>query len=199
MKIQCLAVTHEDNNINDKEMYTFGGKVAGICYMQEDYFENKYDNDELAEKRAKFVANTGHHSVFDHSYITLKFSGIPKILAMLLNSTEYYTTSEKSARYTVMQPQSELETTMYEKWTAKFEELIIKKYPKMDDKLISKLAIENARYMLSVYTPTTMAWTVSFRQLAYVVRWLDRFARMTSDTRLKTSVEELSKLIKEKT
>ncbi len=199
MKIECLAVTQEDNKINDKEMYIFGGKVAGICYMQEDYFENKFENNELAEKRAKFVSSSGHHSVFDHSFITLKISSIPKILAMLLNSTEYYTTSEKSARYTFMKPKSQLECVMYEKWTVKFKDLIIKQYPTMDNKLIEKLAIENARYMLSVYTPTTMAWTVSFRQLAYIVKWLDKLSISTSDTRLKESAIELSNLIKDKT
>ncbi len=197
MKIECLAVTHEDNKINDNEMYTFGGKVAGICYMQEDYFENKFGNDELAEKRANFVANTGHHSVFDHSFITLRLSGVPKIVAMLLNSTEYYTTSEKSARYTIMQPESELEGSLYEKWTVKFKELIVRQYPQMEEKLVEKLAIENARYMLSVYTPTTMAWTVSFRQLAYVVKWLDTFESSSQPQRLKDSVKELSTLIKE--
>ncbi len=199
MKIECLAVTHEDNNINDKEMYIFGGKVAGICYMQEDYFENKFGNDEQAEKRAKFVANTGHHSVFDHSFVTLRLSGVPKIVAMLLNSTEYYTTSEKSARYTFMQPESQLESTLYEKWTLRFKELIVKQYPQIDEKSVEKLAIENARYMLSVYTPTTMAWTVSFRQLAYTVKWLEHFALGNSPQKIKDSVKELSKLIKELT
>lgn len=197
MKIECLAVTHEDSVINDDELYIFGGKVAGICYMKEDYFETKFSNNTTAKKRAGFVANSGHHSVFEHGFITLKLSGIPKILAMLLNSTEYYTTSEKSARYTFMKPETEIENSMYTKWTEKFGELIFMKYPNIDNKLVEKLAIENARYMLSVYTPTTMAWTVSFRQLAYIIRWVDLLVDNTEDEKLKQASLEFSKLIKD--
>lgn len=196
MKIECLAVTHEDNVINDNELYNFGGKVAGICYMKDDYFETKFDNDETAKKRAGFVAKSGHHSVFEHGFVTLKLSGIPKILAMLLNSTEYYTTSEKSARYTFMKPETELENDLYVKWTEKFKELILKQYPDMDTKLVEKLSIENARYMLSVYTPTTMAWTVSYRQLAYIIKWIDLLVDETDDDILKKSALEFSELVK---
>ena len=44
------------------------------------------------------------------------FKNLPKIIAMLLNSLGMYATSEKSARYTIMKPETELEETLYNKW-----------------------------------------------------------------------------------
>lgn len=40
-----------------------------------------------------------------------------------------------------------------------------------------KLAQENARYMISVFTPTTMIYSVSFRQVALIIDYLDRLIK----------------------
>lgn len=48
----------------------------------------------------------------------------------------------------------------------------IKKY---DDLQSFKLAQENARYMLSVFTPTVLQYSMSYRQTALVVDYLDKF------------------------
>lgn len=146
-----------------------GGREAGICYMAEDYFSNKINDNKSALSRANTIISTGHHSPFDHYSIGLEISNIPKILAMILNSVEMYTTSEKSARYTVMKPETELELNIYNKWSAIFNKLIAEKYPNIDEKTRSKLSLENARYMISVFTPTSMGYTISFRQMSYMV------------------------------
>ena len=57
------------------------------------------------------------------------FEEIPKILAMILNNEKIYNTSEKSARYTHMEP-SEDEKALYEKWIEIYKTEISKKYPK---------------------------------------------------------------------
>lgn len=154
------------------DMLALGGREAGICYMAENYFSDKINNTEMALKRSNTILGTGHHSPFDHAYIGLEISGIPKILAMLLNSTEFYTTSEKSARYTVMKPTTEAEVEIYDKWRDIFREKIAELNLDMTDKEIDKLALENARYMLSVFTPTSMGFTTSFRQFSYMYYWL---------------------------
>ena len=157
------------------DMITLAGREAGICYMAEDYFSGKINNSSAAIKRAHTILGTGHHSPFDHASIGVEISGIPKILAMLLNSTEFYTTSEKSARYTVMKPNNPRELEIYNKWRDIFQDLIMHNYPDMDTKQCEKLALENARYMLSVFTPTSMGFTTTFRQFSYLYYWLGDF------------------------
>lgn len=176
LDLKVIARTFEtDTKISDEDLFVFGGKMAGICYMPEDYFDSKIQNEDSATKKANLTSASGHHSVFDHAAITFQISGLPKIMAMLLNSTEQYTTSEKSARYTVMKPETQLEIDTYNKWRDKFEKVIQDKYGSdIDDKTRSKLALENARYMISVFTPTHMAWTTTYRQVAYTIEWLDK-------------------------
>ena len=84
-----------------KDSMVFSGKAAGICYMPDDYLSNGIQNDETALKRALGNAKSGHYSVFEHSHISFLIE-TTKAMAMVLNSTKLYTTSEKSARYTKM-------------------------------------------------------------------------------------------------
>ena len=75
---------------------------------------------------------------------------------MILNNEKVYNTSEKSARYTKMQPSKE-EKELYEKWIEIYKEICISaKISKNRRKKGSeKLAQENARYLISVFTPAT--------------------------------------------
>lgn len=179
--LKVIARTFEvDSKLSDEDLFTFGGKMAGVCYMPEDYFDSKIQDEAKANNRANNNVASGHHSVFDHANITFQISGLPKIMAMLLNSTEQYTTSEKSARYTVMQPETELELDIYNKWKDILKVQIATKYSdRFDDKTITKLAQENARYLISVFTPTHMTWTTSYRQVAYVIGWLGKLYENT--------------------
>lgn len=161
----------------EKQAFLLAGREAGICYMKDDYFDTKINDDESALRRADMIIKSGHHSPFDHYTIGLEITGIPKIMAMILNSTEYYVTSEKSARYTMMKPLTQVEADTYAKWTHIFMKLIRLEAEEagipVDEKQIEKFAIENARYMLSVFTPTSMGFTTTFRQLCYLTDWLE--------------------------
>ena len=154
-----------------------GGALAGICYMPQNF--DKLSQEELIKTiaRANSTMKSGHHSVFEHYYITMYLENIPKLFAMLLNNEKVYTTSEKSARYTKMELEGE-EKELYDKWLNKMEAIIKNKYGQnkyFDEKRIHKIAMENARYFSSVMTPTSMAHTVSFRQLNYLCGWLQEF------------------------
>lgn len=179
LDLKVIARTFEtDTHLDDEDLYVFGGKMAGVCYMPENYFDEKIQNEEAAIRKANITSGSGHHSVFEHGSYTFQISGLPKIMAMILNSTEQYTTSEKSARYTVMKPETELELQVYEKWRDIFETVIADKYgDNIDEKTRKKLALENARYLISVFTPTHMTWTVNYRQVAYVIGWLKQLAK----------------------
>jgi thiaminase len=107
----------------------------------------------------------------------LTLEGIPKILAMILNNEKVYNTSEKSARYTKMNPSKE-EKELYEKWINIYKEKISVEYPKIDEKRVEKLAQENARYLISIFTPATiMGYTVNFCQLNYIVHWFEDYIK----------------------
>jgi hypothetical protein len=71
-----------------------------------------------------------------------------------------------------MQPQTEREGQLYTKWHKIFTEQIAAVYPDMfTDKEIDKLANENARYMISVFCPTSMVYSLPFRNIFYVCDW----------------------------
>lgn len=178
MEIKVIHYTRDALNtenaeeINVEHMLTLGGREAGICYAADSYFSKNIHNSEAAQKRANTIIGTGHHSPFDHATIGLEITGIPKIVAMILNSTEFYTTSEKSARYTIMKPDTEKEEILYNKWREIFNKMISNLNIDATEKEIDKLAIENARYMLSVFTLTSMGFTTTFRQFSYLSQWL---------------------------
>lgn len=200
-----------------RDLQILSGKAAGVCYMPDDYFEDGIQNEEKALKRVENTSKSGHHSVYEHGHITMIIK-TDKMMAMILNSVGVYATSEKSARYTKMKPSTELELNAYTKWRDKIQQLILAKYPDIDDDMLSarlckkmgieksmavinggcshikddeflenelnelkksdtlpsyKLAQENARYMISVFTPTTLEYTVSYRQLILISDYME--------------------------
>ena len=116
MKIKVIGSTKIGYKMPKEEAINFSGKSAGICYMP-DSLETLFSEPiEKTEKRAKGTLASGHHSVFGHVTYNLSLEGIPKILAMILNNEKIYNTSEKSARYTKMEP-SDKEKALYSIFT----------------------------------------------------------------------------------
>ena len=193
MKISILGSTKPGNKLSKEEAMNFAGKSAGICYMPNDIDTLFSEPQEKTERRANMTLSSGHHSVFDHTTYNLALEGIPKILAMILNNEGMYTTSEKSARYTKMTP-SEEEAALYEKWIDIYQQEISKKYPEIDEKRVKKLAQENARYLISVFTPaTTMEYSVSFRQLNYITHWFEDYIKNEPNTSFSTKLKPILK------
>ena len=224
-EIKVIARTYEvaegetvDTLNNDLTLLS--GRAAGVCYMPDDYFDDGVYDKEKAMKRAASTSESGHHSIYDHGHITFVIK-TNKMMCMILNSLGVYATSEKSARYTKMKPETELEEQLYDKWRRKIQSLILSKYPFIDDDMLSKrlckrmgieqskavvngscdhikedeylenelnelkksetlpsykLAQENARYMISVFTPTTIEYTTSFRQAFLITDYLNKLA-----------------------
>lgn len=186
MDVKLIAFTKPENYKGDFNLdvaLNFCAKMAGICYMKDNFQKILNEPEILTDKRLERVLTSGHHSVFDHVKLTFEFSNIPKILAMILNNEKDYATSEKSARYTEFSNLSETETKLYNKWLNILMPIIHKKYPMLYDNTaknpmlkIKKLAQENARYFVSVFSPTTsMGYTVSLRQLNYLLYMMDSF------------------------
>lgn len=169
LKINLVAST---NNINTKEQaLKFARDCARVCYSEKEFSKI------LKEKSGKTlekILSDGHHSPFDHINFTLEFINLPKMGAIILNNERPNVTSEKSARYTRMKPNPE-QKKLYDKWISIFNNKISSKYPKLPTDKIEKLSQENARYLTSIFTPTHMLHTISFRQLNYLVHWFDNF------------------------
>lgn len=225
---RTFEVGNEDNlEKRNSDLKILSGKAAGVCYMPDDYMEEGIQNVEKALARAEQTAKSGHHSVYDHGHITMVIK-TNKMMAMILNSLGVYATSEKSARYTKMHPETELEMELYTKWQKKIQGFILNNYPDIDDSMLNtrfkklfvkkegtdtvaplirnrqfeqtdyeflkkynseldklkesdtlpsyKLAQENARYMISVFTPTVMEYTISFRQLFLTIDYLSELS-----------------------
>lgn len=182
MKIEIIASTKVGYSMSKEEALDFSGKSAGICYLPDTVETLFAESPEKTQRRVNGNIKSGHHSVFGHPTYNLCFEGIPKILAMILNNEKIYNTSEKSARYTHMTPSAQ-ENTLYEKWIHIFEDVISSKYPEFDSKRILKLAQENARYLISVFTPATvMEYTVNFGQLNYIINWAKDYINNADDS-----------------
>lgn len=175
MNFQIIASTKPYYKVEKQELDDFCGKVGGVCYMPKTFEELMNEDSTKTDQRIQSTMGSGHHSVFEHGYITLNLENVPKLFAMVLNNEHVYVTSEKSARYTKMTPTPK-EQELYNKWVEIFKKKIRERYPNnngfMDDRRVQKLAQENARYLISVKTPTTLEHTLSYRQLNYLCKWM---------------------------
>ena len=175
MKIKIIGSTKVGYELPKEEALNFSGKSAGICYLPDTLETLFSEPEEKTTRRYKMNLDSGHHSVFGHATYNLSLEGIPKIIAMILNNEKIYNTSEKSARYTIMEP-SEKEKALYEKWIEIYKKVISKEYPNIEEKRVQKLSQENARYLISVFTPATvMEYTVSFQQLNFIISWFEDY------------------------
>ena len=191
MNIKVIASTKVGYVLPKEEAIDFSGKSAGICYLPDTFDTLFAEPAEKTMKRANGNIKSGHHSVFGHPTYNLLLEGIPKILAMVLNNEKKYDTSEKSARYTHMEPSPE-EKTLYEEWIEIFKDEIKKAYPSFDDKRAVKLAQENARYLISVFTPATvMEYSVTFGQLNYIINWAKDFVNQAEDTAFNVKMKKV--------
>lgn len=168
----------EDNKFKKDEAISLGGKIAGICYSKSGFLSLLDEDEAKTQRRVNMTLNNGHHSVYDHLYISMNIVNIPRILAMVLNNEKEYTTSEKSFRYTSINEKmvSKEEFDLYNKWMDIFTKKISDRYSDVfDDKKIKKLAQENARYFISIFTPSEMIYTTSLRQINYIASWFNKY------------------------
>jgi len=182
MEVQIVGSTRGIETA--QEALKFSQIPARICYSEKDWSE--LEGEEFNKGLMKHMVSCGHHSVMEHIFFSFYINGLPKALAMVLNNERPYVTSEKSARYTVMDQMKPEQRRLYDKWMKIFREKIPSIYPKDENPTlyrkggdgkttVQKLAQENARYMTSVFTPTRMAHTLSLRQLNFLIHEFERF------------------------
>ena len=197
MKIKIIGSTKVGYQLPKEDALDFSGKAAGICYLPDTVDTLFGEPQERTQNRVNGNIKSGHHSVFGHPHYNFIFEGIPKILAMILNNEKVYDTSEKSARYTKMEP-SPQEKVLYEKWINIYKKRITEVYPNLAEKAAEKLAQENARYLISVFTPATiMEHSLGFGQLNYILNWAKDYINSAENTpfsvKVKASLKEFLK------
>lgn len=191
--------TNDANQINE-ESILLAGKAAGICYMPDDYLSVGVQNEEKCIARANNNKQSGHHSTYEHSQLTFIIQ-TSKIMCIILNSINTYATSEKSGRWTKMTGNSEIETEKYNKWVNNFKQIIAGYYKdSRKESEIEKLAMENARYMLDIFYPTTLEYSIRYKDLSYLIVHLEKLVKDFDRKTINRAVEKrnfIKRLIEE--
>ena len=191
-----------DGTFDKDEAIKLSGKIAGVCYDKEGFAHLENEPEDRTMRRVDMTLNNGHHSVYDHILINFNLQNLPKILAMVLNNEHQYTTSEKSARYTPVVRQvgsiiTDDEERLYNKWIDIFKIKIKSQYGNIyNDAKIQKLAQENARYLVTIFMPTQMIYSTSFRQINYIASWMQNYIENVDmnnafERKLSSSMQEL--------
>lgn len=200
VRIENNDYKKSDGTFDLDKAISFSGHIAGICYDEQGYDHVLNEDKEKTEKRAKMTMDNGHHSVYDHIYLTFYIKGLSKILAMVLNNEKEYTTSERSLRYTKLKGNlddsevlefeepflsmnnaresiiTDQEIYLYNKWLKIFQAKIEEKYSGVyNQRKLKTLSQENARALATVFMPTEMIYTTSLRQINYIASWMFKF------------------------
>lgn len=176
-------------------LYATGVKAA-VCFKRGDITPEDIRATETEERIIKRGINTilsDHTSPSEQPTVSLEITGIPKILCMVLNNEHLYAADERSLRYTEVKESmyiSKQEVELYNKWLAIFISLLNANYldfflkynkgvteeqtTKKAASAIKKIAQENARYMVSVFMPTTLTYTVPLAQINKICLYMKR-------------------------
>ncbi|MBE6154443.1 MAG: hypothetical protein E7163_02575 [Firmicutes bacterium] len=189
-------LTEDKKKYDVRKALLNAGVKAGVCFKPGEVTPEVVRETETEEQRLKRGLDTifsEHTSPSEQPQVSLEIVGIPKIMCMVLNNEQQYNADERSLRYTAVKPNdyiSEEETTLYNKWLEIFINLLNKEYldffkrfnqgdteektNKKTQSAIKKIAQENARYMVSVFMPTTLTYTVPFAQINKICLYMER-------------------------
>ncbi|MBR6289393.1 MAG: hypothetical protein IKR19_08660 [Acholeplasmatales bacterium] len=170
--IKCDGINCDDL---ESEMFKISGSAAATYYRPEGFDDNNAND---LKKRTLDEVSKDNFSIFDHGHVTLLLH-TSKIMGMVLKSMGFYNITEKSARYATLDIESDVEKDLYNKWIAIFINLITSYYGSFYEfEDISGLAMENARYMTSIFTPTVMQYTVPFGRAVMMSKWLNDLGQL---------------------
>lgn len=146
MKMTVTGFTREARGITPEELDALKihcGKNAGISQLRDQYFDSAVSDPEKAAKRFVATVKMGHTSIANHGKVEVLFEDATRFLAMIMNSLQYYDTTEKSGRYTKMHGNSPEQCNLYDKWNARFKKRILEVYPDYNDIFIRKQLLKD--------------------------------------------------------
>ena len=192
MQIELLPHTpflKADGTFDKDAAISYSSKLAGECYEPLGWSKLKDEDEIKTNRRISFTLGLEHATPYEHIQIGFEIVNLPKILAMILNNERQCSTSEKSARYTAIDPKtdsniSKQEGILYNKWCDIFKVKIKEKYSDIfNDSKIEKLAMENARYLVTVFATTKMIHTVPWIQLNRIVSFMKKYMEKENQTK----------------
>ena len=180
-------LTEDKKRYDKKKALYVAGVKAAVCFKPGEVTPELIRQTETEERIIERGINTilsDHTSPSEQPSVSLEIVGIPKILCMVLNNEHEYQADERSLRYTAVKRAeyiSDLEVELYSKWLDIFMNILntehldfFKRFNKGTTEeetekkarsAIKKIAQENARYMVSVFMPTTLTYTVPLAQI----------------------------------
>lgn len=180
-------LTKDKKKFDKRDAIIDAGVKAAVCFKDGEITPEMIRESETDEQLLKRGLNTiisDHTSPSEQPNVMLEIVGIPKALCMVLNNEKQYMADERSLRYTIVKKSeyiSDAEVTLYDKWLQIFIDILNNEYydffykfnqgateEKTKKKIasaIKKLAQENARYMVSMFIPTTLTYTVPLAQI----------------------------------
>ena len=146
------------------------------------------ETDAILINRGLNTILSDHTTPSEHQFLNIEITGIPKIMCMILNNEKQYTADERSLRYTEVEANeyiTEREKHLYDKWLVKLENIIWHKYKDFymhinkenelrAKRAVHKIAQENARYMVSVFMPTSITYSVPWIQINKIISYMER-------------------------
>ena len=141
MQLTVNAFMQESNGITPEQLEqleTFAGKNAGISQLRDGYYNTSVSDPEKALARFMATTKMGHTSIAGHAQVEIIFEHASRMMAMVMNSLQCYTTTEKSGRYTEMTGNDASQCALYDKWNSLFRKHIMEIYPDYNDAFITK-------------------------------------------------------------
>ena len=193
---QSGFLTEDKKKFDKKAALKDTGVKAAVCFREGTITPEMIRETESDERLIERGLNTilsDHTSPSEQPSVSLEIVGIPKIMCMILNNEHQYTADERSLRYTMVEPSeyiSDKEVELYNKWLEIFIKILNDEYldffkkfnqgateektAKKAASAIKKIAQENARYMVSVFIPTTLTYTVPLAQINKLCLYMER-------------------------
>ncbi len=184
----------KERSFDQKKAFVSTGVKAAVCFKEvKDGIPVSQDMIREGEDFATLV-NRGLNTIYqdhttpsEHQMVSLEIVGAPKIFLMVLNNEKQYTADERSLRYTKVEKNdviSNKEVELYDKWINILCDVIEEKlgdfyrrFSKSEagaKKSILKMAQENARYMVSVFMPTSTTYTVPWIQINKILTYMQK-------------------------
>ncbi len=198
LDVKLIAYTQCNKEIGPEEICAFG---AMGCHSEEssinliNEFLNTKNKDEINET-CKTVfdksAAIGHGSVLDQSYFTFSIENLPRLATLFICTPEYLSHLQQSMRFVSAKkgytlPESIVNSNMNDK-----TEKILKDSFEVYETLVEKgLPIEDARYLLPLYSKTNIQTTGNVRELGHLFY-------MADSHKIPSSVKEVINQMKEK-
>lgn len=162
--------------------------AARTCYSKDLPLPSDVNDKKRAERLARSVFKSGHHTLFQHPFFTFAIDGVSRLAVWsFLHRQAHYNTSQQSQRYVpmdeagfVIPPLADAARSIYlevldrglesyqhlvDLLTSNVEPLYEQRFGKVEPGAIKKIAMEAARYVLPLATRASMYYTVNFLTL----------------------------------